>query len=135
MAELPKDTIYHYESKDGMTMTITMTELVRCKRCKKHTDGNKESHEVFCEVYEVVKSENGYCDEAVRKDDTSTNSVDTPTEYTNRPTNESTIDQLKVDVSINKPTERWDTCGLSENDILADSGARGERRKNGKADS
>ena len=40
---------------------------------------------------------------------------------------ESTMGQLKVDVSINKPTERWDTCGLSENDILVDSGARGER--------
>lgn len=40
---------------------------------------------------------------------------------------ESTMSQLKVDVSINKPTERWDTCGLSENDILVDSGARGER--------
>ena len=34
---------------------------------------------------------------------------------------ESTMGQLKVDVSINKPTERWDTCGLSENDILVDS--------------
>lgn len=41
---------------------------------------------------------------------------------------ESTIGQVKVDVSINKPTERWDTCGLSENDILLDSGSRGERR-------
>lgn len=33
MAELPKDTIYHYES-DGLNVTITMTELVRCKNCK-----------------------------------------------------------------------------------------------------
>ena len=41
---------------------------------------------------------------------------------------ESTMGQVIVDVSINKPTERWDTCGLSENDILVDSGARGERR-------
>ena len=44
---------------------------------------------------------------------------------------ESTMNQVKVDVSINKPTERWDTCGLSENDILVDSGARGERREDG----
>lgn len=42
---------------------------------------------------------------------------------------ESTTNQLKVEASINKPTERWDTCGLSENDILVDSGARGERRE------
>lgn len=34
MAELPKDMIYHYESKDGLSVTVTMTELVRCKDCK-----------------------------------------------------------------------------------------------------
>ena len=44
---------------------------------------------------------------------------------------ESTTSQVKVDASINKPTERWDTCGLSENDILLDSGSRGERRQDG----
>lgn len=33
MAELPKDMIYNYESKDGLSVTVTMTELVRCREC------------------------------------------------------------------------------------------------------
>jgi len=40
---------------------------------------------------------------------------------------ESTIGQLKVDVSIKKPTKRWDTCGLTEDSVLLDTGARGEK--------
>lgn len=68
MAELPRDTIYHYESKDGLSITVTMTPLVRCKDCKKHSSEN-EFHEVFCEAYEAVKSENGYCDEGKRMDE------------------------------------------------------------------
>ena len=34
MAELPRDTLYHYESTDGMSVTVTMTKVVRCKDCK-----------------------------------------------------------------------------------------------------
>ena len=44
---------------------------------------------------------------------------------------ESTIGQLKVDVSIKKPTKRWDTCGLTEDSVLVDTGARGEKVEKG----
>lgn len=40
---------------------------------------------------------------------------------------ESTMSQVKVDVSIKKPTKRWDTCGLTEGSVLVDTGARGEK--------
>lgn len=33
MAELPRDAIYHYES-DGKNITVTKTELVRCRECR-----------------------------------------------------------------------------------------------------
>lgn len=40
---------------------------------------------------------------------------------------ESTMSQVKVDVSIKKPTKRWDTCGLTEGIVLVDTGSRGEK--------
>ena len=61
MAELPKDTIYHYES-DGLNVTITMTELVRCKDCK-WIDLCKDP-----EYYEY-KGANGFCSKGERKED------------------------------------------------------------------
>ena len=39
----------------------TAEPVVRCKDCNKHSNEN-ELHEVWCEAYEAVKSENGYCD-------------------------------------------------------------------------
>lgn len=81
---------------------VYVKELVRCKDCKKHTDGNKEFHEVFCEVYEVVKSENGYCDEAVRKDEVEEETLEawnldgSPTRYIKgERISESTMGQVK----------------------------------------
>ena len=68
MAELPKDTIYHYESKDGMTMTITMTELVRCKDCKWHED--EELGMVYCpNIVGGWVRENFYCGDGEQKDE------------------------------------------------------------------
>lgn len=69
MAKLPKDTIYHYESNDGMTMTITMAELVRCKDCVHWEKDEMNYRNGWCEVYEVMKFENGYCDEGKRRED------------------------------------------------------------------
>ena len=43
-------------------------KVVRCKDCNKHSNEN-ELHEVWCEAYEAVKSENGYCDLGERKDE------------------------------------------------------------------
>ena len=48
--------------------TIEVEPIVRCKDCKKHSDEN-ELHEVFCQVYEAVKPEDGYCDWGERKDE------------------------------------------------------------------
>ena len=34
MAELPKDTIFHYHSDDGITIKVDAIPLVRCGECK-----------------------------------------------------------------------------------------------------
>ncbi len=83
MAELPKDTIYHYESKDGMTVTVTMTELVRCKDCR-HRILNEHYGEkgymklkAMCELdtgdpFELsryAEDDDWYCADGERKDE------------------------------------------------------------------
>ena len=54
---------------------VDMVEVVRCKECRMHTYWNKELHEVFCEAYEGVKSENGYCDWGERKESEKVRSI------------------------------------------------------------
>ena len=34
MAKLPRDTITHYEHDGKGNITVTMTDLIRCKDCK-----------------------------------------------------------------------------------------------------
>lgn len=72
MAELPKDTIYHYESKDGLNVTITMTELVRCKDCK-HQEriagySDYQPNTVFCNKWEHLTDIQGHCYKGERKE-------------------------------------------------------------------
>ena len=71
MAELPKDTIYHYESKDGLNITVTMTELVRCKDCKSCITHEKI---LFCEYMGHIgewrfRTETNFCSRGERKDE------------------------------------------------------------------
>ena len=62
MAELPRDTIYHYESKDGLNITVTMTPLVRCKDCK-YRYGDKD--QPYCDRINPYRSfyvgDNDFC--------------------------------------------------------------------------
>ena len=45
--KLPNDQIIHYESKDGISIDITRTELVRCEDCK-YSIEVKESDSIIC---------------------------------------------------------------------------------------
>lgn len=76
MAELPRDTIYHYESKDGLSVTVTMTELVRCKDCKYSTPQtfyDKGVKGLFCNYRGSIgdwryRTETDYCSRGERKE-------------------------------------------------------------------
>ena len=41
--------------------------------------------------------------------------------------NKKADEQVNLDISVKTPTKRWDTCGLTEDSVLVDSGARGEK--------
>ena len=104
-------------------------DLVRCRDCKYNLSGNCDNWS----GWELV-ADDDFCSRGARMDEVEEEVLEvwdldgSPTRYIKgERMDESTIGQVKVDVSINKPTERWDTCGLSENDILVDSGSRGER--------
>lgn len=68
MAKLPKDTIYHYESKDGMTMTITMAELVRCRDCKYRNGDYCHDHDGFARYSPIFIHMDDFCCNGERED-------------------------------------------------------------------
>ena len=69
MSELPKDTIYHYKS-DGLNVTITMTELVRCKDCFYYVPEVDDPHRSNCQRLwgGMIECEpDSYCSDAFPK--------------------------------------------------------------------
>ena len=81
MVELPKDTIYHYESKDGMNMTITLTELVRCHDCKNYEEA-KNGVNGFCKEWQTSTYTWEWCARGERRDEVKRNEM-----YIRRSTN------------------------------------------------
>lgn len=64
--KLPNDQIIHYESKDGISIDITRTELVRCKDCKYYcSDGGAL---MVCEITGNPTNEDDYCSFGERKE-------------------------------------------------------------------
>lgn len=83
MSELPKDTITHYGNDGKGNITITITELIRCKDCVHRNDPIKcpMCFEEWVEIDEGDgymdsdyilhdnTDDNGYCDRADRRGD------------------------------------------------------------------
>lgn len=80
MAKLPKDTLYHYESKDGISITVTMTEVVNCRECKFNygVANNCEfnPHDIVCTYFETDGMDaKDFCSYGARKDDPETHTI------------------------------------------------------------
>ena len=75
MAELPRDTICHCESKDGLSITVTMTELVHCEDCKYQDEPPKEDEGFIvckkCSTWDTMflTHPDDYCSWGERKSD------------------------------------------------------------------
>lgn len=65
MAKLPRDTIYHYEYDGKENINITITDLIRCKDCKRwYKDADSG---MSCEYTEMSQPEDGFCNWAERR--------------------------------------------------------------------
>lgn len=66
--KLPNDQIIHYESKDGISIDITRTELVRCPECKYFIKVNESCGKCTYRTRPFLYMENNdYCSYGERK--------------------------------------------------------------------
>lgn len=67
MADLPKDTIFHYHSEDGVTIKVDAIPLVRCKDCQ-WFDKNGDYYDAYCDKNGIAVDDDFYCADGERKD-------------------------------------------------------------------